>query len=92
MILAQQLVSFNKPATCDYQSVVNYMDYYKPLIAKDAQWINTKEDLVTLRAGREHAWLDSGIEHLLKWMQTRLGAKALVEVSCAAASPDWSVL
>lgn len=82
MVIAQQLVAFNKPTACDYQSVVNYMDHNKPLIAKDAQWIQHREDLVTLRAGREHAWLDTSIEHLLKWIQCHLGAKRLVEVSC----------
>jgi hypothetical protein len=81
MVLSQQMISFNKPAKSDHQSVINYMDHKKPLIDKDAQWISNREDLVALRAGREHAWLDSSIEHFLKWVQCTLGAKRLVEVS-----------
>ncbi len=88
MVAAQSLVSFNKPTPCAYQSIVNYMDDKKPLIAKDAQWIHHREDMVTLRTGRDHAWLDASIESFLKWMQCSLGAKRFVEVSCTSGS-DW---
>ncbi|KAI9711810.1 MAG: hypothetical protein M1820_001955 [Bogoriella megaspora] len=79
LITSQQLVSFNTPAPGDYQSVVNYMNDKTPLVEDEAQWVKHREDMVTLRGGREHAWLDSGIEHCLKWAQCKLRAGKLVE-------------
>ncbi|KAF2230438.1 hypothetical protein EV356DRAFT_536371 [Viridothelium virens] len=82
---AQQMMSLNRPARCDYQSVVNYMDGIKPVVAEEAEWVHRREDLITLRHRREHAWLDSGIEHLLKWIQCKFKAKKLVEyLFCSA--------
>ena len=81
LITAQQLVSFNKPASGDYKSVVNYMKEVEPVIQKERDWVRRLEDLITLRSGREHAWLDAGIEHLLKFFQQRLGLKKIIEVS-----------
>ncbi|KAI9685826.1 MAG: hypothetical protein M1822_004104 [Bathelium mastoideum] len=81
LVAAQHLVSFNKPASGDYRSVVNYMKEVGPVIQKEGEWVRHLEDLVTLRSGREHAWLDSGIEHLLKFLQQKLGLKKIIEVS-----------
>lgn len=36
------------------------------MFEKDMSWIYDKEDLVSLRPGREHAWLDGMLERLLK--------------------------
>ncbi len=36
-----------------------------PVNDADAEFILQKEDLVTLRPGREHAWLDAAVEKLL---------------------------
>ncbi|KAI9653000.1 MAG: hypothetical protein M1821_007753 [Bathelium mastoideum] len=78
---AQQLVSLNKPAMGDWRSIVNYIDDVKPQVLDERSWIRHREDLVTLRPGREHAWLDASIEHILKFLQTKLGAKRFVEVN-----------
>jgi hypothetical protein len=72
MTAAQKLVALNRPASADYQSVENYIDGYHPQRKLEEQWIYCKEDLVTLRPGREHAWLDAGIEHLLRLLHCRL--------------------
>ena len=63
---AQQLMSFNKPANGDYRSVETYIHNNKPLVEDEGSYIYRKEDMVTLRAGREHAWLDTWVEKLLK--------------------------
>ena len=57
------------------------MDEIGPVVPKEAEWVRHREDMITLRCGREHAWLDCGIEHLLKFLQQKLGAKSIVEVS-----------
>jgi len=63
---AQQLMSFNKPAPGDYKSVETYINNNKPLVEDEGSYIYRKEDLVTLRAGREHAWLDTWVEKFLR--------------------------
>jgi hypothetical protein len=69
---AFNLIRMNKPANKDYKSVLNYFWETRPVKEKDEEWITRKEDLITLRPGREHAWLDSSVEHLLKWGNSRL--------------------
>jgi hypothetical protein len=63
---AAKLVALNRPAHSDYRSVLNYMNDRKPICDVERSWIDQKEDLVTLRPGRENAWLDAGIEHVLR--------------------------
>ncbi|OCL06508.1 hypothetical protein AOQ84DRAFT_410867, partial [Glonium stellatum] len=64
---AQTLMAFNRPATSDYQSVANYIYNKKPVVEDEQTWIYCKEDMITLRKGRAHAWLDTGIERLLSY-------------------------
>jgi hypothetical protein len=63
---ARQLVSCNPPAEPDYKSVENYIWNRGPVCEKESSWIYHKEDLIALRGGTEHAWLDSSIEKLLR--------------------------
>ncbi|MCJ1228643.1 hypothetical protein MMC12_005304 [Toensbergia leucococca] len=63
---AQQLMAFNKPAEADYVSVERYIHGQQPLVEEEASYIYRKEDMITLRPGREHAWLDAFIERLLR--------------------------
>lgn len=42
------------------------------LTEEESGFIYEKEDLVTLRPGREHAWLDSVIEQTLQIFRCRL--------------------
>ena len=65
-------MALNRPSKGDYGSVENYMFNHQPLLEAEGSWIYKKEDLITLRAGREHAWLDSGIEKVLKWFHCRI--------------------
>lgn len=66
------MVAMHQPSKGDYSSVQTFMWNHKPLLQKEACWINYEEDMVTLRAGREHAWLDSVIEMLLRWFHCSL--------------------
>ncbi|KAL9105913.1 MAG: hypothetical protein Q9227_008972 [Pyrenula ochraceoflavens] len=67
-MITQKMMAFNRPASSDYQSVVNYVSDQRPVATAERAWVYWKEDMITLRPGREHAWLDSGIEHILKWL------------------------
>jgi hypothetical protein len=64
--------SYAPPFQGDYNSVRNFMHLHKPLMEREASRIDHEEDMVTLRAGREHAWLESVIERLLRWFHCSL--------------------
>lgn len=46
--------------------------HLRPLLKADSEFIYRKEDLVTLRPGRESAWLDSSVERLLSLFHCNL--------------------
>ncbi|KAK3115260.1 hypothetical protein LTR53_005580 [Teratosphaeriaceae sp. CCFEE 6253] len=54
--------TLQKPAQRDYQSVRNWFESKKPLIQEEMEYIRRKEDLVTLRDGRESASFDVLVE------------------------------
>lgn len=64
---AQDMVAMRRPTDTEYRSVSNFChNAPRPLSEIDEQWLFCKEDLVTLRPGREHAWLDNAIERGLR--------------------------
>ena len=62
----QKLVAMNRPSDPDYNSVRNYMEGRSILFEDSSEFIYQREDLVTLRPGRECAWLDAFVERVLK--------------------------
>ena len=79
----------NKPSGRDQLSVQNFLENgdaaegqrVRPLVAADTQFVYHKEDLVTLRPGRESAWLDALVERVLRVLHGRV-----VEVSIQGSS------
>lgn len=68
---AQQMVAFNKPAERDYRSVEAYIHEKKPVLDEEYGFIYQKDDLVTLRDGRESAFLDSFTERMLQMFHSK---------------------
>lgn len=74
LLQAQQMVAMNKPSDRDHLSLQNFMENgfqengepVRPLIKEDTEFVYRKEDLITLRPGRESAWLDAIVERALK--------------------------
>ncbi|CAG8971605.1 hypothetical protein HYALB_00007998 [Hymenoscyphus albidus] len=66
LLQTQNMVALNKPATRDFKSVERYIFGKQPLVDEEQGFIYKKEDLITLRDGREMALLDNFIETLLK--------------------------
>jgi hypothetical protein len=60
------MMSFNKPSESEYQSVGKYLDNRQALGEKEKTWIQHKEDIITLRTGRDGGWLDDMVEGFLK--------------------------
>lgn len=66
LLNAQRLTAANRPPRRDYNSVANFVQNKKPLLEGDDDFIYNREDLITLRPGRENAWLDAMVEKTLK--------------------------
>lgn len=65
-------MSFKKPSSDEWQSVENYIWNRKEIDEQETRFVYHKEDLITLRPGREHAWLDRSVERLLRWLNCDL--------------------
>ncbi|KAL9013847.1 MAG: hypothetical protein Q9173_001490 [Seirophora scorigena] len=73
LLRAHQIKGLEKPAPRDYRSVLRYMEKDGgQLFEQDMSWIYEKEDLVSLRPGREHAWLDGILERMLNFCRGRV--------------------
>ena len=62
----------NKPSSRDHNSVSKYITFTKPLLEADSSFIKHTEDLITLRPGRESAWVDTIVERGLKMLPYNL--------------------
>lgn len=79
LLKAQQLKALERPSNRDYQSVLSFMENDGgQLFEEDMGFIYEKEDLVTLRPGREYAWLDGLLERTLKVLRCRLIKASLI--------------
>ncbi|KAL9583404.1 MAG: hypothetical protein Q9212_002734, partial [Teloschistes hypoglaucus] len=66
LLKARQLKAVDRPSNRDYQSVLHFMEADEgQLYEAEMDFIYEKEDLVTLRPGRDHGWLDVLIERFL---------------------------
>jgi hypothetical protein len=72
LIKARELVSFQRPTERDYRSVRNWFNNIAPLIDEEQEYILWKEDIVTLRHGREWAGFDGMVEAMLHKMDCPL--------------------
>lgn len=73
LLKANQVKTLEKPSSRDYRSVLRYMEKDGgQLYEQDMSWIYDREDLVTLRPGREHAWLDGILERMLSLCRGRV--------------------
>ena len=73
LLKTQGLKNLEKPSARDYRSVLNFMENDGgQTYETESGWIYDKEDLVSLRPGREHAWLDGFLERMLRICRCRL--------------------
>ena len=73
LLKAQELKSLERPSAKDYRSVLRFMENDGGQVyEEESGWIYDKEDLVTIRPGREHAWLDGFLERMLKVFRCKL--------------------
>ena len=74
LLQAQQLAAMDRPTSPEGKSLQHFMENgfevngirVRPLLQADTKHVYQTEDLVTLRPGRERAWLDEFVVHILK--------------------------
>jgi hypothetical protein len=66
LVKARELNAFQRPSDRDYRSLRRWYYRKSPLVEREGLWIKQKEDLVTLRQGREWAGFDGWIESWIK--------------------------
>jgi hypothetical protein len=79
LIIAQKLAGLNKPPTRDYLSVKYYFDMEDPVCNVES-YVFRREDLISLKPGREIAWLDGAIEKLLQSLSPRFTRVSRIEI------------
>lgn len=73
LLKTQGLKTLEKPSPRDYRSVLHFMENDGGQVCEEESgWVYDKEDLITLRPGREHAWLDGFLERMLRVCRCRL--------------------
>ena len=72
LIQAREIGGFQRPSKRDYLSFRTWFSNEKPIVELEAQYIKRKEDLVTLRQGREWAGFDGWIENVIRKFHCRL--------------------
>lgn len=61
----------NKPPMRDQISLRNYLENKPCLMEVEAAFAYEKEDLITLRPGRDHSIVDAFVERMLQTYQCR---------------------
>ena len=90
LIKAREMVSFQKPADRDYKSVRTWLHNTKPIVDEEENFIRCKEDMVTLRHGRECAGFDGLVESVLNSLNCRL-TRAGLRCSCEEPLIEYSL-
>ncbi|KAF2113488.1 hypothetical protein BDV96DRAFT_579200 [Lophiotrema nucula] len=66
LLQARDMTALQRPSKRDYRSFRTWFSNEKPLVELESQYIKRKEDLVTIRQGREWAGFDGWIEDVIR--------------------------
>ncbi|KAL0258254.1 hypothetical protein SLS55_007427 [Diplodia seriata] len=72
LVKSRETSSFQRPSDRDYNSVRTWFNNVKPLTDNDSRSVKCKEDVLTLRQGREWAGFDGLIESSLRKFDCKL--------------------
>ncbi|KAI9867426.1 MAG: hypothetical protein M1813_008984 [Trichoglossum hirsutum] len=88
---AKKLTSFQRPSHRDYKSVRTWFYNEEPLVRREQAYIECKEDLVTLRNGRECAGFDGWVEGLVRMLDCRFTRWLFLTPELRAKTSDKSI-
>lgn len=66
------MVAMNRPPMRDQTSLRNFMENRPCLVEEEKSFAYEKEDLITLRPGRDRSFVDAFVERMLKVWHCRL--------------------
>jgi hypothetical protein len=72
LLNTQHLAAMNRPTEREYRSVARFVKHRAPLVSGEADYIYHKLDVVTLRPGRETAWLDHAVLSMVRRLPKRV--------------------
>ncbi|KXS97531.1 hypothetical protein AC578_4595 [Pseudocercospora eumusae] len=76
LLKTKEMATLQRPAKRDYESLKNFFINTAPVTVKEAMYVRRKEDIVTLRSGRESAAFDGlvemGLNRMHKFMKRYL--------------------
>ncbi|RMX73599.1 hypothetical protein D0869_13441 [Hortaea werneckii] len=73
MLKTREITLLQRPSTKDYRSVRSWFANHAPLVHGEAQYLKCREDIITLRPGRECAGFDGFVERMLHLLDASLG-------------------
>ena len=90
LLQAQQLVALNRPPERDQYSVRYYIEKNGCFIQPENRFVYEKEDLVTLRPGRDHSFVDAFVERMLRYFDCRPLKASNFQQSLTSEVVEWS--
>lgn len=72
LVKAREMNGFQRPSNRDYRSLRRWFWRKSPLVEAEGEFVKRREDLITLRQGREWAGFDGWIESSIKRLPTGL--------------------
>ncbi|OCK73232.1 hypothetical protein K432DRAFT_449138 [Lepidopterella palustris CBS 459.81] len=91
LVKARELNAFQRPSSRDYRSVRNWFWSEGALVEAEEEFIRRKEDIISLRIGREWAGFDGLVERLLRKVECRLIRKIFRTPELRAKSKDKDI-
>jgi len=65
VLKTREITLLQRPSTKDYRSVRSWFANHAPLVHGEVQYLKHREDIITLRPGRECAGFDGFVERML---------------------------
>jgi len=65
VLKAKEMATLQRPSNRDWRGVRDWIVDHKPLVDDEREFIMRREDIVTLRVGRECAGFDGAVERAL---------------------------
>ncbi|KAF2734548.1 hypothetical protein EJ04DRAFT_493232 [Polyplosphaeria fusca] len=89
LLKARELNSFQRPSSRDYRSVRRWFFREKPLsYAREEEFIKRKEDLISLRQGREWALFDGYVENIIRFFHCKFVQRIFATPELRAKTKD----
>jgi len=80
----------NRPSNRDHRSVLSWFAAKRPLVAEEAEYIQRKEDLVSIHTGRECGGFDGLVETCLSFIDRTLTKRNCHIIKAGRSLEQWA--